>query len=577
MAEAGARTALAPARRSAPGPRTDVGVPVRVITLLAPPLVLVALALALFPSGGSDDSYITYGAARVLARTGEIRSYNGEVLEQSSSLLHTVVLAAGARSTGLSVPLLGHVVAPVAGMVAVAATVALARQVRPASALLAGLLTATSAYLAFWTFGGLETTLATAALVVTTLGCARVAAGGASRAQWLLAGGGILATVLVRPETGLLLTAALGAAAVLAGGARPRSRSSAADPTGAGTTGATRRLVLLVAGAAAACAALALLRWAVFGSPFPNPVAAKSGGLGSSDGASYVATWWLSRFHLPLLVAAVAGAAVSLVRARTAAGALVCTMLGAVVGFVLLSGGDWMQGGRFLAPAAPFVAVLAAAAVTALPAPRWRRVAGATLLVVQLLAVVDLAATRSTATPLWAGSTFDVAPAVSERFAWYDLHNRVHRRNAALLVAAEPTFERLVGAGPPVTVSGVQAGFTLYHLFGEHGRGLRFVDRHNLVSDDFGRCDDLLEPSLRGLGRHITYDVWSRNVERCGVPMPDVVIEYGSIEDHPALVGRYTTVAQVQPATNRAVGRLPGVDVGTEQFVAVRDGLLPST
>jgi hypothetical protein len=252
-------------------------------------------------------------------------------------------------------------------------------------------------------------------------------------------------------------------------------------------------------------------------------------------------------------------------------------MLGAVVGFVLLSGGDWMQGGRFLAPAAPFVAVLAAAAVTALPAPRWRLVAGATLLVVQLLAVVDLAATRSTATPLWAGSTFDVAPAVSERFAWYDLHNRVHRRNAALLVAAEPTFERLVGAGPPVTVSGVQAGFTLYHLFGEHGRGLRFVDRHNLVSDDFGRCDDLLEPSLRGLGRHITYDVWSRNVERCGVPMPDVVIEYGSIEDHPALVGRYTTVAQVQPATNRAVGRLPGVDVGTEQFVAVRDGLLPST
>jgi hypothetical protein len=462
-------------------------------------------------------------------------------------------------------------------MVAVAATVALARQVRPASALLAGLLTATSAYLAFWTFGGLETTLATAALVVTTLGCARVAAGGASRAQWLLAGGGILATVLVRPETGLLLTAALGAAAVLAGGARPRSRSSAADPTGAGTTGATRRLVLLVAGAAAACAALALLRWAVFGSPFPNPVAAKSGGLGSSDGASYVATWWLSRFHLPLLVAAVAGAAVSLVRARTAAGALVCTMLGAVVGFVLLSGGDWMQGGRFLAPAAPFVAVLAAAAVTALPctalaagrrrhparrpAPRRRGPGGHAVDGDAALGGLDVR--RGTA--------------VSERFAWYDLHNRVHRRNAALLVAAEPTFERLVGAGPPVTVSGVQAGFTLYHLFGEHGRGLRFVDRHNLVSDDFGRCDDLLEPSLRGLGRHITYDVWSRNVERCGVPMPDVVIEYGSIEDHPALVGRYTTVAQVQPATNRAVGRLPGVDVGTEQFVAVRDGLLPST
>lgn len=94
-------------------------------------------------------------------------------------------------------------------MAAVVATVALARRIDPGAALLAGVLAATSAYLAFWTFGGLETTLATAALGATILASAWIAEGARSGTAWALAVGATVGTVLVRPEGGLVLGAAL--------------------------------------------------------------------------------------------------------------------------------------------------------------------------------------------------------------------------------------------------------------------------------------------------------------------------------------------------------------------------------
>ena len=93
----------------------------RVLGIWVPAALVPALGFLLFTSTGRDDAYITYWAAKSLAQTGEITNYDGERVEQSSSLLQTVLLAALYRITSLSLPTLGIVLGVVAG----AATVVL--------------------------------------------------------------------------------------------------------------------------------------------------------------------------------------------------------------------------------------------------------------------------------------------------------------------------------------------------------------------------------------------------------------------------------------------------------------------
>src|SRR5262245_22470109 len=57
-----------------------------------------------FPAGGNDDSHITYWAAHALASFGRIVNYDGEVVEQSSSLGLVLLLAGVEKVLGVSPP-----------------------------------------------------------------------------------------------------------------------------------------------------------------------------------------------------------------------------------------------------------------------------------------------------------------------------------------------------------------------------------------------------------------------------------------------------------------------------------------
>ena len=71
--------------------------------LALPSVFLVAVGLRYFVSTGRDDSHITYWPAYTLAHFGDILNYNGERVEQSSSLLHVLVLATFHKLTGVDV------------------------------------------------------------------------------------------------------------------------------------------------------------------------------------------------------------------------------------------------------------------------------------------------------------------------------------------------------------------------------------------------------------------------------------------------------------------------------------------
>ena len=83
---------------------------------LLPILALLAISLTLFPSAGRDGSYMTYWPAYALSKLGEIVNLNGDRVEQSSSLLLVLVLAAASKITTLAPPTMGPIVSIVASV-----------------------------------------------------------------------------------------------------------------------------------------------------------------------------------------------------------------------------------------------------------------------------------------------------------------------------------------------------------------------------------------------------------------------------------------------------------------------------
>ena len=127
---------------------------------LIPSSILVLAGLVLFGSGGRDDAHITYWPAYTLANFGQILNYNGDRIEQSSSLLQVALLAAFARITGLEIVTLGHLSSIVFGVASVAFTFTLVTKAANRTAgFAAAILTAMSPYFVYWSFGGLESTL----------------------------------------------------------------------------------------------------------------------------------------------------------------------------------------------------------------------------------------------------------------------------------------------------------------------------------------------------------------------------------------------------------------------------------
>ena len=538
-------------------------------SVLGPAAAAPAAGLTLFSSAGQDDAYITYWAARSLSASGEILNYNGDRIEQSSSPLHTLLLAVGDLVTPLSMSVLGFLSGVVFAALAVALAVVVARRIEPGAGLSAGILTATSAYFVYWSFGGMEATIVAFCFLLALWAASRVIEG-ARGAGLLPALGAAVLFSLGRPESGLVLAAALAGFAVLAV-ALPRGAGERrfVDVSGSPLRGALLALAAGVAG----FAAVTLARLGYFGEPFPQPVRAKVGGLEIARGLDYLGEWLLRPYLLilaPILVLSL----VQLWRRRTALETLLWSALAAHLAFVVTAGGDWMEAGRLVVPALPLAAVLAGVAIARLPARGWRVVLVSVLLAAQVGGLVHLAATGSAGLPIWAEAEFaptahPLPPLVPT--TWPERKNRVHVRDAAFLTVLEATLERLSRNGQVRVASG-QAGMVAYYAMGRFRERIHFIDIGSITTDEFHRCREGL---IRGrLGWGMPFDYWIEHEAQCAVPLPDVVYGLGYFESRAALSGRYRLVYQ-QPGVPIVASRGPleGAAVTAEEFVAVRTEL----
>lgn len=492
------------------------------------PLAAAALSVAsgawFYAAAGRDDVHITYWVAHALATRGAPLNLNLDWVEQSSSLLQVLLLAPLAALPGADLVTLGGALAVLAG----AATVVFTASIAPRVGVRHGLAAATVLGLApgftYWSWGGLETSLAALVLCALVAACGAVLDGGGRRA-WAATAALLLAFVMVRPEALFVVLAACAALAVaVAWGARSR----AGMPT-------LSRVAALGALAVLLFGLLAAWRHHAYGAFFPQPVAAKAAGLDPDRalaGVDYLGALLGASPTLAVVLLAATGAGYAVLRpgARAPGCAMAAAaFLAASLAFVVASGGDWMEGGRFVVPLLPLAVLLAARALAGL-----RRGAPLLLSLAALGFVVEtviFAGTQSTGALLpHALAQARAARAVhGDGFSWFEVANRVHLRDIPVVRRLDAVVGERLATQPQVTVLSAQMGMVPYHLARHYAGRVRFVDRRALASADFTRCAATRDVPRTWAGLELDYAALFLGrpglLEACGIARPDVVFD----------------------------------------------------
>jgi hypothetical protein len=514
--------------------------------------------------GGVDDSYITGWVALNISRSGSLSNFNGDSIEQSTSLLHVLILGALRFVTRLPVPVLSYFVG-IAGLIAtVTMAGVVAERLYKGSGLVTALIVGTSFPLLYWATSGLETLLVPFFLLLFLMAIAEfVTAVSIKRrdiallliASLLLAGIRPDALVVSVGVVALLLVLGICSSLKYVSAIVPRVNFQracfVAIPVGLG--------ILVVEG----------FRFVVFRHFIPQPVSAKTGlHLTLQPGLSYVFKnmnpGWL---WIPFACVSIIG--IFLMLSKRSLLAWMATFAGVIsVGLVVLSGGDWMGMGRMLIPSMTILLVMAGIGLV-YPSEVIKRISvfriGRLLLPVITVAAVclQLVALRlvaveptyfkerlATDAPLmypWKitenvnGKA--IAFPISNSVPWYVRRNSSHLRDTEFLNRMRPIIAKLVAQesnkNRKITLASYQAGMIPFYLFDWFPGRLHFTDMFSLTTTDFSRCP--IKKHER-FGMPVTYDYWFQHAGKCAPDMPDLVFGLGKLD--PQLVGKYRVVAE---------------------------------
>ena len=545
----------------------------------------LAIGFLLFPGSSWDDSYITYWPAHTLAQHGAILNYNGDRVEQSSTLGLVLILGVLAWCTGIEVSILGKLASIGLGAAAVVATARLARAVEPRLAAGAAAILATTTYFVYWSFSGMETSLAALGGVLLLLAYARLLNGGASWGPWLVAIPITMLYLLSRPETFAIVLATLFGVVVLLIGRRWRGVDAA--PSWSGRV--PRRVLGVGLVAVGSFLAILLFRLAYFGVLHPQPVSVKYRGVsrhGLEKGLGYALENLQSDYVIVTVLACVAVLGVILPhrwsRPSNFARDLCVMFYLASVGFVVVSGGDGMVGGRFFVPLTAVAVVLAYGMLHDLLPVRALRPALVIWICLQLGGALMFARTSSRSDPLWAALAREAVPG-NERFHWFDKANHDHRRYFPVVPELERRIDAARRADRPVRIFSGQSGFLMYHVTKDRLGDLKYFDRFGLCTRDFSACSVSAElpRSEWGLMLHETYylehiDAFER---ACGIARPDVVFDLFWQRFPPRLAAAleaawYRVVYSQDDVFGGDSALLPGATVKGRAYIAIRRSLI---
>jgi len=555
----------------------------RRIWRLVPPAVLVTVGLLLFPSAGHDDTHITCWPAYTLSHVGQILNYNGDRVEQSSSLLQVLLLAALHKVTRIDVLTLAKLSSMAFGIGTLLALFTLvARSADRSAGLFAALIASVSIPIVYWSFSGMETSLVSFAGLCLLVSSADFIAGHPAAALWKPTVA-LTAFALVRPETPLV------AACVLVGSLVVVAVGGSADSVDA-ANGRTRRVSLLLLMLALACGSLVFFRWNYFGALVPQPATAKFSGISVArlvEGLHYFKrhAWTPGRATMIVsatIVVGVAFAAVRQLRTSTLNLYVVLSLLfvGASASSVVIAGGDWMEGGRFLAHFLPAAIGLGAMGLSGSVAGRRALpIVAAALIALEARSAFVFTLSESPSLPLWADVTTDL-DRVGRDFSWFERHNRINVRDMPLLEHLDEAITRLTRQqSEPITLVSGQMGIVAYHLAQRHFGRIRFLDRFGLIDRSLTNCAVTHDAPRDTGGLVIVLETYLRQLpaleQTCHIERPDLMYSLGDFSSLDAY--GYQTIYAQRGRVEALGTRLAGAPVIADSFFAVDAALVRSS
>lgn len=562
--------------------------------VLFPVAALIGLSASLFPSAGRDDAYITYWAAHTLREFGEIANLNGVHAEQSTSLLHVLVLSALSLITRISVPAIGPPTSALFGVLTILYTYRFACLfVGRWYAMGAGLIVATATPFVYWTTGGLESTLTALSTIALLFHLSRYLERPGSGIPPPVVWGVMVAFLLVRPESVFVIASVLvGMFAILRIGSL-----SVPDDRMESHAVVIRKLLWSALVIAVLVGVILAVKVAYFGSWLPQPVAAKLGGGAllsrAGEGVEYLVTALLppplsllpffsiaGAVYVARRVAGVRGLSCASADGEIAGGLLLALYAPTYLAFILITGGDWMEGSRFIVPVIPVLAILAVLVIPRIRSRDLQVYALAGIVAFHVVGAVWFAKFGSVSTPLWDVARADATTLPVERYSWFARPNRTHLRDMPVVTELTDVIERVRPeiAGRLKIMSG-QAGFVPYHTALRYYEGFEFIDRRGVTTSHFTDCGITheLERDSTGLLRVLpTFFAHVADIEnRCGIERPHVIFELDlqdlTVENIVARNGYvvvYRQTGRIQTSKS-----LQGIEVLAHEFIAVRDDL----
>lgn len=521
-------------------------------------LLVAATSLALFGASGRDDPYITFSAAEAILESGRLVNINGDPIEQSTTLLFTLLLAGLGWITGVSIPLLGWIVG-FAALAAITPTAfAILRQTLNTSrALIAATVASLTPPLVYWSASGAEQSLAIFLTLVLALILSKLKS--MNHHLWMIPAAAITSTLifLTRPDLGLATLAATATMTVLAGIRHQRTHLKYLGAI----TGSQAILIISVS----------VARLFLTGSLLPQPLGAKVGtslieqGLRGLDYlvANALNPWFVIFVVIAGIIAWKAGP-----KHWTTASTFLMINATALTGGIVYSGGDWMELGRFFAAPATFLIIATLSLTRDLSCRVFIGLSGTLLLsaigtlLVWSAAPVSVDSRGSNMLSRWELSTTGSPGVPSALSTPFNRWNADHLGDSYFLGAAVPEVAAVLGTDPgkEFTIASGQGGLIPYFLRQEFGERIRFIDRFQLMTDDFADCD----LTAGAYGSFISWNQWEKFAGKCAPPLPDMVFSIGAIP-YDDLGNDYEVVVHVQGSAVHRSGALP-----QEQWLAVK-------
>lgn len=507
------------------------------IIIISAYLFFLLVGIIYFPSTGRDDSHITYWAAHSLAEFGNLLNYNGEAVEQSSSLLHVIVLAILSSLLPMHIVTIGYVFSVVFALLTVYLMMKymIRKDEKELSifVFLPWLIYSLPSFM-YWSFGGLESTLA--ALVFTLfiiLLNEYIKFGGYKK---LLHVGLIMfMALIVRPETIIVLFCFFISLLFIIFVQNKLFDINSIIKTrliNVGTIFSFTSILMLVS------------RYLYTGMLFPLPVIAKSGSHDLSrlkEGLIYFTDSILTTNSIVMFILALIMIIFSIF-SEMFRGAnnkfdffILITSLFVIIyfAFIITSGGDWMEVGRFFVPILPMVAILALSILDRLKKRSVTIFIIMTMIITQSYAMFEIKKSTNFHLKDYKEISQYQLPA---SYSFFEKINRVHLRDIPLSENLKKTIETLKNhkENQPITFMSPYAGMVVFHTMKQYFGDVKFIDMYGLSTLDMYNCKLVSSTLNSNEGIKVTLKYFFKHAidfkSECNIELPDII--FSSNLDH---------------------------------------------